>query len=72
MKLKAYLSDNQITYAAFGQRISVTGEAVRKYAEGLRIPRAAIMPRIVRATKGAVGPADFFETSTGAATSEAA
>ena len=60
MTLKAYLSEKGLTYAAFALRIGVTTTAAWRYAAGVRVPRPAVMRRIVEATDGEVGPADFY------------
>jgi hypothetical protein len=67
MKLAAYLAEKDIGNAEFGVEIGRTAEAVRRYALGLRIPDRKTMPRIVNATGGLVGPADFFEVEAAAA-----
>lgn len=61
MTLKAYLSSQGLTYEAFADLIGVANAATAwRYANGKRIPRPAVMRRIVEATGGAVQPADFY------------
>ena len=59
MKLADYLKRNGLTNAAFGERIGMTREAVRRYCvDGM--PSRAVMAKIHAATDGAVGPNDFY------------
>lgn len=60
MKLRTYLSKHEIPAAQFAERLKVTHATVCRYRDGSRIPRPDIMARIVSATVGAVGPADFY------------
>lgn len=60
MKLDQHLAETRQTCAAFGRRIGVSRMAVSRYARGLAIPHASIMPRIVAETGGQVTPADFY------------
>ena len=61
MTLKAYLSAQGFTYEAFANRIGVANASVVwRYANGLRMPRTAVMHRIVKETGGAVQPSDFY------------
>lgn len=60
MPLKDWLSANNKTFGEFGAEIGRSGEAVRRYAIGLRIPDRDTMPEIARATDGAVTANDFF------------
>lgn len=59
-KLNKHLNDRGISNEAFGEQIGTTGEAVRKYREGSRMPRDARRPKIIQITNGAVGPNDFL------------
>lgn len=61
MTLSEYLRQHDLTAASFAERIGVATMTVCRYAKGQRIPRRAIMARIVAATGGAVGPQDFFD-----------
>lgn len=60
MTLIDYLRTNGLTYTAFAGEVGVSVEAVRRYARGKRLPRPAIMERIVEATDGAVTVQDFY------------
>jgi transcriptional regulator with XRE-family HTH domain len=71
MRLRQYLSDGDITFAAFAALIGVSTQAVHRYAMGERMPRREIMERIRLASRGKVQPNDFFEAPTPAC-SEAA
>lgn len=61
MKLLDWLVREKIPFAEFGTRIGRTGEAVRRYANGERVPDRATMPKIVRETRGEVTANDFFD-----------
>ncbi len=61
MKLKDWLETKGVNNPEFAKRIDRTAEAVRRYAEGLRIPDRDTMPLIVRETGGDVQPNDFFD-----------
>lgn len=61
MKLATWLSEEGLNYVEFGARIERSGEAVRRYASGERIPDRVTMPRIVHATGGKVTANDFFD-----------
>lgn len=67
MKLDTYLSDNEITFAAFAEKLGVTGEAVRQWAGGSRHPRPKHMLQIMEATGGQVQPQDFLASPEAAA-----
>lgn len=60
LTLEKYLAENGFSAACFAEKIGVTGEAVRRYAAGERIPRPQIMARIVEATGGAVDYRGFY------------
>jgi transcriptional regulator with XRE-family HTH domain len=60
MTLGQYLERNSISAAALAKRLGCTPEAVRLWARGERIPRAAMVAKINDATIGAVGPADWY------------
>lgn len=64
MLLKQYLSDRDLTYAAFASAIGVSTKTAWRYANGQRIPRPKIMALIVEATGGAVTAQDFFDQAT--------
>jgi hypothetical protein len=61
MKLKEWMDREEVSNQEFGKRIERSSEAVRRYAEGLRIPDRETMPLIVRETNGEVQPNDFFD-----------
>ena len=61
MKLSVYLNERKISHGDMARLIGTSTEAVRRYANGLRLPRPEIMGRIIEATKGVVRHADFYE-----------
>ena len=63
MVLADYLKLTSQSLRAFASQIGITPQGVHKYVIKERIPRPEIMAKIVAATKGAVGPADFYEAS---------
>jgi predicted transcriptional regulator len=63
MKLSKFLSDRGLNLTAFGRLIDVPPETARRYASGARIPHPDIMKRIIKATRGAVQPNDFYGTA---------
>jgi hypothetical protein len=61
MKLENYLEEHEISTDRFAEMINVSNRmTVHRYLKGQRIPRPAIMNRILSATNGNVGPQDFF------------
>jgi len=60
MKLIDYIECSNLTFQAFGDRLGVSGEAVRLWATGGRTPRPMHMNAISRETDGRVTPNDFF------------
>ncbi len=61
MKLKTYLTQNNLTEAEFGEKAGLSQAAVNRYCAGKRIPDKDAMPAIIAATGGAVQPNDFFD-----------
>lgn len=61
MKLADWLLREKLSFADFGSKIDRTAEAVRRYANGLRIPDRDTMPKIVAETGGQVTANDFFD-----------
>lgn len=60
MLLQDWLSQEDFSYAQFAGCVSRTAEAVRRYANGERIPDRETMVAIVHATDGHVTPNDFY------------
>jgi DNA-binding transcriptional regulator YdaS (Cro superfamily) len=60
MKLADYLATAKIDELTFAGMLGVSPKAVRHWLGGKRHPRPLQMRAIVRATKGAVSPNDFF------------
>ncbi len=59
MLLDRWMTRNKKSYEEVADEIGVTSHAVRFYCRGLRRPRAPIMARIAKLTKGEVSAADF-------------
>jgi transcriptional regulator with XRE-family HTH domain len=60
MKLGDYLAENRIPRSKFAELIGVSGETVRRYIAGARIPERDVMERIALATAFQVTANDFF------------
>ncbi|WP_343545482.1 hypothetical protein [Sphingomonas paucimobilis] len=61
MTLADYLSEHELSYAAFGRLIGTKyARTVERYAKGQQPPNAEMLKRIYQATGGAVTPNDFF------------
>jgi DNA-binding transcriptional regulator YdaS (Cro superfamily) len=60
MKLAAYLADNGLTLAGFGNLLGVSPETVRRYRDFLRYPRPEHLSKIAEVTHGEVMPNDFM------------
>jgi DNA-binding transcriptional regulator YiaG len=67
MKLRAWLDRENVTAEAFGQRVDSSAHTVHAWCQGTRRPSKSKMPLIVRETRGAVTPNDFFDIGTGEA-----
>ena len=52
MKLSVYLNERKISHGDMARLIGTSPEAVRRYANGLRLPRPEIRGSIIVATKG--------------------
>lgn len=61
MKLADYLKMTGTTYSAFGRMIGTKHSAVHRWTTGKRRPSGPVMVEIIRVTKGAVTPNDFFD-----------
>lgn len=72
MTLKDWLAERQVSVPEFAARIKRTPEAVRRYANGDRIPDKETMPVIAHETSGEVTANDFFGITTDSASTEAA
>lgn len=60
MTLNQYLIKHQLTSPAFAKNIGASVSAVRKWRQGLRIPRTEMMKKITRVTRGKVPPASWY------------
>lgn len=61
MKLRHWLKERRIKAEQFGRTLDTTGQAVRRYASGERMPDAIMVEKIVAATKGEVSVTDLHE-----------
>jgi hypothetical protein len=62
MELSAYMQKTGKSVSGMAGEIGVSAMALRYWLTRKRIPRPGTMSRIVAATGGAVGPADFYDT----------
>jgi len=62
MKLAAWLEHRRLTHEAFGVLIGAERSAVTRYVHG-RMPKSAILARIVAATGGEVTANDFVDSA---------
>ena len=60
MKLVEYLTVSGITLSNFAKSVGVSQASMSRYTAGNRVPRPAILRRIVAASDGAVQANDFF------------
>jgi transcriptional regulator with XRE-family HTH domain len=60
MTLDAWLRQQGVSRAEFAELIGASEEGVAKWLRGERIPRRAVMQRIVKATRGRVTATDFY------------
>ncbi|WP_041604758.1 helix-turn-helix domain-containing protein [Tistrella mobilis] len=60
MDLITYRRTHKLTQEALADRIGVSQPAYARYEAGQRVPRPAIMARIVQVTGGAVTEADMY------------
>jgi len=59
MQLKTYLGKQGISAAEFARRVAVSRATVTRWCKDDRLPSLAAMRRIIAATNGSVGLADF-------------
>ena len=60
MKLREFLSENEISEAAFSAQVGVSQVAVHRYVAGQRTPSYEIMLKIMDITDGKVSANDFY------------
>lgn len=60
MTLEAYLTEAGLSRNEFAKRIGVSGETVRRYVAGIRIPEKDVMEKIALVTTCKVTANDFF------------
>lgn len=62
MTLDKWLTNQEMNAEAFGRLIGVTGQAVRRYRSGERMPDAKTVSRILERTGGQVTGSEMHET----------
>lgn len=60
MLLEHYLTKRGLSHIQFAKSIGVSGEAVRRYLKGERMPTPSVMSKIIDATHGKVTPNDLY------------
>lgn len=60
MRLKDWMTSQNIGVPALAELVGATRQAVDGWARGRHIPRPDMMRRLVQATGGAVQPQDFY------------
>eukprot|EP01037_Dinobryon_pediforme_P020171 gene20171-20725_t len=61
MKINEFLKANNLTSAAFAERIGVSEKAVNNWRQGARVPRWDLLAKIHDVTNGAVTANDFLQ-----------
>lgn len=62
MRLRSFLQTNRLTHAEMAKRLGgVTGQAVRNWSLGYRMPEPLIAEKIVKVTKGRVTVQDLHD-----------
>ena len=61
MTLEAYLKRTATSTREFADKLGTSVHAVRKWRQRTRIPRAAMLAKIKKATKGEVSAADWYQ-----------
>jgi transcriptional regulator with XRE-family HTH domain len=65
MKLNEYLKNNNISLSSAAKALGVSYEIVRRYCNGMSIPRRELLLKICEWSGGKVQPSDFYaETKT--------
>ncbi|MBW4089924.1 MAG: helix-turn-helix domain-containing protein [Proteobacteria bacterium] len=64
MQLRAYLTEHNVSVAAFAVAAGVSVQAVHRYLNGERMPRPAVIERIRIATGGQVSANDLAASVT--------
>lgn len=60
MRLADYLRENGLSDADFATQIGVTRQSVHNYRSGRSVPQRQVILKIYEATKGKVGPLDWY------------
>lgn len=63
MRLNEYLSNKEVSQAAFAREIDESPQNVGRYVNGDRIPEPEVMQKIFDATDGIVTANDFYGLS---------
>ena len=66
MKLSDYLAQDGVSIFALAEMVGVTPQAIYRWADGSRRPRAGALEKLVVATKGQVQPNDFYQHASAA------
>lgn len=61
MKLEAYLERHKLSAEAFADLVGVQRYTVQRWARGEQTPPPQYIEAVHEATKGAVGPKDWFD-----------
>jgi DNA-binding transcriptional regulator YdaS (Cro superfamily) len=61
MTLDQWLTEHNVSSQEFGRRVDVTGEAVRRWRSGERMPEPEMVETINSETNGQVSIADLHE-----------
>lgn len=67
MKFDTWMRRNKCTSQKMAVRLGVSRQQVDRYRHEKQIPGRVVMPKVVRATKGQVGPADFYASASASA-----
>jgi DNA-binding transcriptional regulator YdaS (Cro superfamily) len=60
MKLRVWLDIEGMLATDLAKKLDVTDGAITLWCQGVRVPRPALMRKIVKVTKGKVTPQDFY------------
>jgi transcriptional regulator with XRE-family HTH domain len=60
MKLAEYLEKNHLSAVEFARSLKISSQRVGAYVRGERIPRPAMLQRIIKATNQQVTANDFY------------
>jgi transcriptional regulator with XRE-family HTH domain len=60
MTLKQYMTTHGISQVEMARMLGVRQPTIHRYREGLQVPGARVMQRLIDVTRGEVAPNDFF------------